>query len=161
MARAFNLPLIWGTTPHLEGRSTSVARDADVPAIYAEYRGAGLCDSEGVEAYVESWLGVMAEFDMVDRPSAVSKVEHFIEEWRPNSGHLQICHPSPITAFFEREIELGQRVQQGDLLGRVVDILGQQVCPIHAEQSGLVICVASFSRVLQGSGLAVILETDR
>ena len=33
MARAFNLPLIWGTNPNLTGRSLSVARDASVPAI--------------------------------------------------------------------------------------------------------------------------------
>ena len=39
MARAFNLPLIWGTDANLEGRSLSVARDANVPAIYAEYEG--------------------------------------------------------------------------------------------------------------------------
>ena len=42
MARAFNLPLIWGTDASLEGRSLSVARDAAVPAIYAEYLGGGV-----------------------------------------------------------------------------------------------------------------------
>ena len=39
MARAFNLPLIWGTNPNLDGRSLSVARDARVPAIYVEHGG--------------------------------------------------------------------------------------------------------------------------
>ena len=32
MARAFNLPIVWGTDPRLEGRSLSVAREARVPA---------------------------------------------------------------------------------------------------------------------------------
>ncbi|MCC7087221.1 MAG: succinylglutamate desuccinylase/aspartoacylase family protein [Pirellulales bacterium] len=161
MARAFNLPLIWGTSPHLDGRSISVARDASVPAIYAEYRGSGLCNPQGVRDYVEGCLGVMAEFGMIDRPRPASNVEHFIEDARPHSGHLQICHPAPITGFFEREVELGQRLERGEPIGRIVDILGEQVYPIHAEQRGLVICVATFSRVLQGTGLAVVLETDR
>ncbi len=29
MARAFNLPIVWGTSASLEGRSLSVARDAE------------------------------------------------------------------------------------------------------------------------------------
>lgn len=49
MARAFGLPLIWGTDPTLPGRSLSVARDANVPAIYAEYLGGGRLNS-GVDA---------------------------------------------------------------------------------------------------------------
>ena len=44
MARAFNLPVIWGTDPNLNGRSLSVARDAKVPAIYCEYLGSATCD---------------------------------------------------------------------------------------------------------------------
>jgi sialidase-1 len=37
MARAFNLPIIWGTSATLEGQSLSVARDANVPALYSQY----------------------------------------------------------------------------------------------------------------------------
>jgi len=39
MARAFNLPVVWGSSAELEGRSLSIARDAGVPAIYTEYLG--------------------------------------------------------------------------------------------------------------------------
>src|SRR5690606_15795215 len=39
MARAFGLPIQWGTSPYLDGRTLSVARDAGVPAIYTEYGG--------------------------------------------------------------------------------------------------------------------------
>lgn len=48
MAMAFNLPLIWGTSGNLDGRSLSVARDANVAAIYAEYEGAATLNSAGV-----------------------------------------------------------------------------------------------------------------
>ena len=50
LARALNMPIIWGTYPHLDGRTLSVARDAKVPAIYAEWMGGGVCDPAGVDA---------------------------------------------------------------------------------------------------------------
>src|SRR5688572_6264853 len=56
MARAFGLPLIWGTDPTLPGRSLSVARDANAPAIYTEYLGGGRLDPQGTQAYVTGCL---------------------------------------------------------------------------------------------------------
>jgi predicted deacylase len=65
MARAFGLPLIWGTDPTLPGRSLSVARDANVPAIYAEYLGGGRLEPAGVDAYVIGCKNVMRAFGML------------------------------------------------------------------------------------------------
>src|SRR5207245_2667875 len=87
MARAMNLPVVWGTDPNLQGRSLSVARDAGIAAIYAEYGGSGACSSAGVEAYVEGCLNVMAELGMIDRARPASRVQHIVEDSRPNSGH--------------------------------------------------------------------------
>src|SRR5690606_17023059 len=41
MARAFGLPLIWRTDPFPEGRTLSIARDHNIPAIYVEFGGPG------------------------------------------------------------------------------------------------------------------------
>ena len=46
MARAFNLPAVWGTRM-MEGRSLSVAGEAGIPGIYAEYHGSATCDAAG------------------------------------------------------------------------------------------------------------------
>jgi predicted deacylase len=66
MARAFNLPIVWGTSPRLEGRSLSVARDANVPAIYVEQGGGGRCDRSGVEACVEGCLNVAGALGLLE-----------------------------------------------------------------------------------------------
>ena len=161
MARAFNLPLVWGTSPTLQGRSLSVARDAGVPAIYAEYLGAGVCNAQGVNDYCEGCLNVMAELGMIRRPAFVSKVELVEEDPRPDSGHLQVAHPAPLTGYFEPAVKLRQEVRVGELLGRVVDCLGDEVHEVRAQQQGLVICLAAFARVTAGAGLAVVLETGR
>jgi predicted deacylase len=158
MARAFNFPVVWGTDWRLEGRSLSAARDANVPAIYVEYFGGATCRQEGVAGLVDGCLGVLGELEMVQRAPPPA-VEHLVvEDDRPGSGHLQIHHPAPMSGFFEPAVALGDRVTAGDCLGHVSDVLGDDVRPIAAEQSGLVLGLRIFPRVLAGDALAVILE---
>lgn len=157
LARAFNLPVIWGTSPELEGRSMSVARDAGVPAIYAEYLGSATCSGSGVDAYADGVLNVMAEFGMLNRESPPSRVEHLVEDARPGSGHMQVCHPAPINGCFEAAVELGDRVMKGQALGQVVDILGQARHPILSAEDGLVIVLRTFPRVRVGDSVGVVM----
>jgi len=161
MARAFNLPVIWGTSPELEGRSLSVARDAGVPAIYAEHHGAAACRAEGVEAYVAGCWNVMAELGLLARPQPASAVRHCVEDTRPQSGHMQVCNPSPITGCFTPAVALGDAVREGDLLGIVTDVLGTDHREIRAQQAGLVLVLRTFPRVRAGETVGVILETPK
>jgi predicted deacylase len=158
LARAFNLPVMWGTSAELPGRSLSVARDANVPAIYAEYLGGGRCSTEGIEAYVAGCLNVMAHLGMLDRPQPSSRVRFAVEDPRPASGHMQICYPSPVDGCFEAVVELGQPIEAGQPLGRVADPLGRECVEICSTQTGRVLVLRTFPAVKQGDSLAVILE---
>ena len=160
MARAFNMPVVWGTTPKLEGRSLSVARDAKVPAIYAENHGGGSFRTDGVEVFVKGCRNVMIELGMIPGERPTSHIELAVEDPRPESGHMQVCNPSPTAGFFEPSVQLGQNVQTGDLLGTVSDALGHQVTPIHAKRDGLVIVLRTLSPVQRGTSLAVILNSS-
>lgn len=157
MARAFNLPVMWGTDPRLEGRSLSVARDAKVPAIYAEYLGGGRCSQAGVDAYVDGCLNVIAALGMVERATVPSRVQIEVEDSRPNSGHMQRCYPSPADGYFEAVVELGQEVDVGDKLGCVVDVLGTERHEMLAGEAGRVLVLRTMPNVRQGDSLAVIL----
>ena len=143
----------------MEGRSLSVARDAGVPAIYAEYRGGGSCDAQGVSAYVDGCLNVMRLLGMIDGDVPVCRVEHTVEDPRPDSGHMQICNRSPMTGFFEPAVELGKRIESGELIGTVTDLLGTTSREIRSRQTGIVLVLRSFSRVVEGESVGVILET--
>lgn len=158
MARAFNLPLIWGTSPNLDGRSLSVARDAGVPAIYAEYGGGSVCSPEGTAAYVEGCLNVLAEFGMLDRTRPENRVLYVKEDARDGSGHLQVGHPSPLTGIFEASVALGERVSQGDPLGTVTDVGGSHAADIAANASGIVIMLPGLPRVVKDQATAMIVE---
>lgn len=157
MARAFNLPVIWGTSANLDGRSLSVARDAGVPAIYCEYLGAATCSIAGVGAYFEGVLNVMAELGLVHRTPPVSRVEDVIEDPSPGSGHMQVCHPAPMDGCFEPCVALGDRIEKGRPLGHVLDFTGEVSLPVPADASGRVIVLRTFPRVRKGDSTGVIM----
>jgi predicted deacylase len=160
MSRAFNLPIIWGTHAGAEGRSLSVARDLNIPAIYTETGGGGGCDQSYVDACVEGCLSVIAELRMVDWPVAESRVEYVVEDPRDQSGHLQIQHPAPHEGFFEHQVILGQKIKKGDLLGVVSDTLGECKAPVFAQESGVVLMLRWTRRVNAGDALAAILPSS-
>jgi len=158
MARAFDLPLVWGTSPEFDGRSLSVARDARVPAIYVEYLGGVGADSNGVEACVSGCLNVMGLLGMIERTHAGPNVVEVIEDGRTGVGHMQVCNLSPITGLFEPVVELGQDVNAGDLLGRVTDTFGAMTIEMVAEQCGKVVVLRGVPRVSRGESIGVIAE---
>ena len=159
MAQAFGLPLIWGTDPSFDGRSLSVARDACIPAIYAEYMGGGRLDPAGIEAYIRGCLNVMSEFGLVDdQPVLPARPALVVEDDRPGVGHMQVNHPSPCDGFFEPAVQLGQHVRTEDVLGWVTDLAGQRVEVIRARYAGMVIVLHTFPRVESGVSIAVVME---
>ena len=160
MARALNLPIVWGTSPELNGRTLSIARDAGVPAIYAEWLGGGVCDPAGVEAYVEGCLNVMGELGMLQREQPPSRVQHVVEDDRDESGYVQRNYPAPFPGFFEAEVELGQPVQPGDRLGVVTDHLGERREAVCSTQAGIMLCLRVYPRVHEGDSLGSVLELE-
>jgi predicted deacylase len=158
MARAFGLPVVWGTTSQLEGRSLSVARDADVPAIYAEYLGGGGCDPRGLQAYVEGCLNVLATLRMLERKTSDFTPEYVVEDERPESGHMQICYPAPIPGLFVPAVQLGDAISVGDPIGRLLSPLNDESITVRSTQGGRVLALRDFAQVNHGDSLAVILE---
>ncbi len=173
MARAFGLPLVWGTSAELDGRSLSVARDAEVPAIYVEYFG-GALESVGdagawsappgreqverkgeLHPMVAGCLNLMRHLGVLAGAAKAHEPE-VIEDSRPQSGHMQICHPSPLDGFFQRAVAAGDWVTAGQPLGWASDILGEVRRPVPAELSGRVVTLRWHPRVNAGDATAVV-----
>jgi predicted deacylase len=160
MARAFNLPVIWGTSANLDGRSLSVARDANVPAIYCEYLGAATCDQSGIHAYVEGCLNVMSELGLLTRTRPQNRIKHVIENPQPDSGHMQICNPSPISGYFEASVRLGEEVHRGGILGTVYPLDGSEPKEIVAAETGIMLVLRTFPRVRAGESIGVVMSLE-
>jgi predicted deacylase len=160
LASAFGLPIVWGTNPSLEGRSLSIARDANVPAIYTEYLGGG-CDPRGVDAFVRGCFNVLIDLGVIEgqllRPSVPPLI---VEDGRVGSGHMQVRNPSPRAGFFEAMVGLGERVRAGQMLGVVTDPLGREVLPANADCDGIVLVLRRLPSIESGESVGVVLETD-
>ena len=160
MARAFNLPVVWGTSAHLNGRTLSAARDHGVPAIYAEWGGGSGCNLEAVEGYTRGCLSVMSELGLFNISIKQKPILHYIEDEREGSGHLQLQNHAPVAGFFESAVQLMDRVQVGDKLGSICSVTGDDVTAVIASQTGVILGIRTLPYVEKDEWLAVILETE-
>jgi predicted deacylase len=157
MARAFNLPVVWGTNGRLHGRSLSIARDANVPAIYVENGGGGTCDAVRVEQNVQGCFSVARLLGMLDGTEPANQVRYFVEDDRDQSGHLQVQSQASVAGYFEPEIVLGQVVQRGQTIGHILDPLGDQAVAVPAYDTGTVLFLRTFPSVQPGDPLLALL----
>ena len=162
MARAFGLPLIWGTDPAPNGRTLSVARDAGIPSMYVEYGGGSVVRPHIEEAYVDGCLRVLSLLDMIPesfiRPA--EPVRWWVEDDRPDQGHLQSKMPSPADGVFIAAVSLGQPIYKGDLWGYVFDPLRGDRQEVRAEEDGLVLFLRAEAVVKTGDSLGGICVID-
>ena len=160
MAKAFGLPIVWGTNPRFNGTSLSVARDALKPAIYVENGGGAGCDRPRVEQNVFGCRQVLRVWGMLDEPVEPRSLRYFVEDDRDHSGHLQRQHPAPMAGFFEPQVELGATVAAGQRLGQVVDPLGETAHEVLAADAGTVLFLRTFPSVQPGDCLASLLPIN-
>lgn len=160
MALALNLPVVWGTSAHLNGRSLSAARDLGVPAIYAEWSGGSGCNQDAVTGYTSGCLSVMAELQMLEISIERKSPLYHIEDDRSESGHLQLHNNAPVSGFFEPNVKLMDLVQTGDPLGTITSVTGDQISTVSANQAGVILGLRTLPYVEQNDWLAVILETE-
>jgi predicted deacylase len=158
MAADFGLPVQWGTSPHLDGRTLSVARDAGVPAIYTEYGGGEQIDPEIVNALYEGCLRVMTSLKMISGQFIQDRQpQYIVEDYREESGHLQIMYPSPIDGRFITSMNLGEMAKKGQLIGCVESLESEEKKEIYANEDGLLFLIRRKTSVKQGEATAGIL----
>ena len=161
MADWFNLPIVWGTSAEHAGRSLSAARDANVPAIYAEFGGGGAFRGETVDAYLAGCLQVLAGLEMIAPRQYVGNVQHRIDDSQSGSGHLQVCHPAPCDGIFVPSVALGNPVREGETIGRVFARPEEPGQVITADHDGVVLVLYVAPQVAKGTGLCVLVKADR
>lgn len=157
MARAFNMPVVWGTSGRFEGRSLSVARDAGIPAIYTEFSGGAKCVEGGVQMYVDGCLNVARYLGMIERTIPDSRMEYLVEDNRDESGHLQVQMPAPTDGFFEPRVRLGDTVERNQIVGKVFDPLGKIGTNVAAPFDGTILMLQTFPAATKGESLGAIL----
>lgn len=159
MAFAFNLPLVWGTDYRPEGRTLSVARDANVPAIYAEYGGGTGIRTKVIQDYKSGVRNVLRYLNMLNDPSTIQTEcdKYWIEDYRQDSGYLQGKMPSPVDGIFVAEVKIGDIIKAGELFGKVIESLSGKQVDLYADIDGLVFLLRTIVKVKQGDALGGIM----
>lgn len=157
MAHAFGLPVIWGTDHYAAGRTLSVARDAQVPAIYVEYGGGTGIRPQVIDAYVKGCRNVLRMLGMTtDRGGEETEVSYWVEDFMINSGHLQAKLPAPSAGIFVPQVALGKQVKKDDVWGHVLSPYGEEAV-VLADMDGLVFMLRAVVHVKRGDALGGIL----
>lgn len=159
MAIAFNLPLVWGTDYRPEGRTLSVARDANVPGIYVEYGGGTGIRTKVIQDYKSGVMNVLRYLNMLKDPTTIQTQcdKYWIEDYRQDSGYLQSKMPSPVDGIFVAEVKIGDMIKTGELFGRVIESLSGKQVDLFADTDGLVFLLRTIVKVKQGDALGGIM----
>ena len=159
MAIAFNLPLVWGTDSLPEGRTLSVARDAEVPAIYVEYGGGTGTRSNVVQAYKSGVINVLRYLNMLKDPIIQIECDkYWIEDYRQDSGYLQGKMPSPVDGIFVANVKIGDMIKAGEVFGKVIESISGKQVDLYADIDGLVFLLRTIVKVKPGDALGGIMQ---
>ena len=158
MAMAFGLPYVWGTSADVDGRSLSAARDAEIPAIYAEFGGGGRFRNEIVTQYVTGCKNVMTSLGMLAGEPCRASSKFYCDDPQSGSGHLQICQPAPADGIFIAEVRLGDVVRAGQTIGRIVDLMSGEDQMVMADRDGIVLALYAQAQIVRGTVTCVIVN---
>lgn len=161
MAKAFGLPVVWGTDSALEGRTLSIARDVNCPAIYVEYGGGDVFNTEIMEAYLKGCINILSGLGLVDDSFIEYDPPYQVEDYTPNNGHLQSKMPAPIDGVFIPYVKPGDFVEKGAVWGKIFDLSGKQQKEVIAEENGMVLFQRSGSFVRKQDALGGILPISK
>ncbi len=161
MAIASGFPLIWGTDSRPDGRTLSVARDHGIPAIYFEYGGGTGFREQVVETYKEACIRVLADLGLFEGlPPIQNRYNYWLEDERPNSGHLQVKMPAPAEGIYTASVRIGDHIRKGQLFGEIADPLSKEIHPIFANEDGLVFLLRTGVYVKIGEALGGVLAVE-
>lgn len=162
MARAFGLPIIWGTDHEPNGRTLSVARDHKIPAIYVEYGGGISARDEIIVSYTNGCLGVLEKLGMLEAIQPKQNIPvQVVEDPTPQQGHLQAKMPAPVKGIFVPAVKLGQMLLQGEHWGDIVDLETANQTKVFADMSGMVLFLRVDAQVNTGESLGGILPINK
>jgi predicted deacylase len=162
MAIAYNFPIVWGTDHQPNGRTLSVARDANIPAIYLEYGGGTGFREHVVTAYKDGFINLLRHLKMIDELEQTIPISErfWVEDSRPDSGYLQAKMPSPADGIFVAAVKPGDLIKTGQRWGRIVDPVSGETTDVKAEVGGLAFLLRTTVKVKKGDALGGILPID-
>ena len=155
-AKIFDAPYTWKHSgPPSPGRSISTAEASGIPSIYVEGRGGGQVRTADLETYVDGVLRILHSMEMLDQssksPKALIATVSVSGDGNTDEGIV-----SKTAGYFCTTAEVGSRVAQGDVLGKVIDNEANTCEEILSPSSGIVMLMRRATQVLPGDTLSIV-----
>jgi predicted deacylase len=157
-ARAFGFPVLWevpdGSIPEMPaypGRGSCVleAGNKGIPAVLCEIGGEGRVEEHLVEQTVSGVLRGLAHLGMIDDAPAggVSEPTTLV------GGHVLFSQRAGIVLS---SVAAADQVEEGQLLGRIMDLTGEYVEEFRAPEDGILLNVVTRGIANPGDMLYVL-----
>lgn len=148
-ANAFGAPLTWLHNTMNPGRSISAAWERGIPAIYAETGGGGRLRASDVDAYVTGFFGVMAHLKMILGPFRPASVTPRMLV-RGGTGNVDIGVTAGSGGWCVPLVKVGQVVEKGGAIAKLLDADGRVCSWIAAPDTGLVMMLRHRAEICEG-----------
>jgi len=145
-ALAFGAPILWGSPYDAPGRTVSLAKDLNIPALYTEARGAGRIDAGDLAIYRRGVFNLMRHLGMLAGTPDVLPIEWDLE----GGGDIDGSISGSSRGFLIPRVRLLDRVRRGDELGIVVDLHGRPLERAAADRDGVIVLIHAFPVVEPG-----------
>ena len=139
-ALAFGAPILWGSPYDAPGRTVSLAKQRNIPALYAEARGAGRIDPSDLALYRRGVLNLMRYLGMLEGAPEPQPIEWDLE----GGGDIDGSIAGSSRGFLIPRIRLLDRVRRGEELGAIVDLHGVSLERLMADRDGIVVLIHAF-----------------
>jgi len=148
MVKLYNPELIWKSPPWTGGTIRDNAIAKGIPAITGESGGEGRCREETVQKHYQGTVNIMKGLGMLEGKPDI-----------PEHKEIPVVEAAPITAteggIFLPEVDVMQQVGGGQVLGRTLDVFGNEVECLKAPGDGIVALVRTFPMAHAGDWLCV------
>lgn len=144
LAVAFGLPV--AIASESKSHSISGAASLGIPSLLPEVSGNGLWGDDTVGEMTAGIERVMKHLGMIDRPvkPAPQATPSFVTMWVPTA---------PTTGLWYSAVEVGAKVETGQLLGHIRDPFGKLLATITSEKPGTVVYRLTSLSVNEGEAL--------
>ena len=134
------------------GRTVSRAWERGIPWLYTETPGGGWLDAESAGLYARGVTNVMKLMGIL--PGAVEACEptHHL----CGSGDVDGSLTAGTAGYLVRDVELLDRVESGDLLGRVLAPDGSVAEEVRSPMDGVVIMMRMTPSVMPGTNVFMV-----
>ena len=143
MAKAFGIDILWNlSSSGLKGTFSDTATEKGIPNIVIEVGGEGRCLEEWVLLEIRGFLNVMKTLDMLKGELEGLPAKYELREGFYTSGNAG--------GFLRVKVKLRDDVDEGQVLGSVIDLHGNVLEEVRSPMKGKVLGIRTLPRIRPG-----------